>query len=77
MKNAFVTGGSGFVGQPLIRRLAAQNVRVVALARSEAAAGAVKKAGAEARRGDLLDDRAITEGYAGVRYGIPCCRAPE
>jgi nucleoside-diphosphate-sugar epimerase len=65
MKNAFVTGGSGFVGQPLIRRLAAQNVRVVALARSEAAADAVKKAGAEARRGDLLDERAITEGMRG------------
>ena len=65
MKNAFVTEGSGFVGQPLIRRLAAQNVSVVALARSEAAAGAVKKAGAEARRGDLLDERAITEGMRG------------
>ncbi len=37
----------------------------MALARSEAAAGAVKKAGAEACRGDLLDERAITEGMRG------------
>jgi nucleoside-diphosphate-sugar epimerase len=65
MKNAFVTGGSGFVGASLIRQLVAQNVRVVALARSEAAAAAVKKAGAGACRGDLLDERAITEGMRG------------
>lgn len=65
MKNAFVTGGSGFVGRLLIRRLVAQNVRVVALVRSEAAAAAVKKAGAEPYRGDLQDERAITEGMRG------------
>ena len=65
MKNAFVTGGSGFVGRRLIRRLMAQNVRVVALVRSEAAAAAVKKAGAEPYRGDLQDERAITEGMRG------------
>ena len=65
MQNAFVTGGSGFVGQSLIRRLVAQNVRVVALARSETSAAAVKNAGASACRGDLLDQRAITEGMRG------------
>jgi nucleoside-diphosphate-sugar epimerase len=65
MRNAFVTGGSGFVGGPLIRRLVAQNVRVVALARSEAAAAVVVKLGAEACRGDLLDERAVTEGMRG------------
>ena len=65
MKNAFVTGGSGFVGTRLIRRLVAQNVRVVALVRSEAAAAAVRKEGAEPCRGDLQDERAITEGIRG------------
>lgn len=65
MKNAFFTGGSGFVGGPLIRRLAAQNVHVVALARSEAAAAEVKKLGADTCRGHLLDERAITEGMRG------------
>ena len=65
MKNAFVTGGSGFVGGSLIRRLVAQNVRVVALARSEAAAAAVKQEGADTCRGDLLDQRAMTEGMRG------------
>jgi nucleoside-diphosphate-sugar epimerase len=65
MKNAFVTGGSGFVGRPLIRRLVAQNVGVVALVRSEAAASAVEKAGAKPCRGELQDERAITEGMRG------------
>lgn len=61
MKTAFVTGGSGFVGAPLIRRLVAHGIRVVALARSAAAAAAVERDGAIACRGDLLDERAITE----------------
>ena len=65
MKRVFVTGGSGFVGRPLIRRLVAQGVRVVALARSETAAAAVEQEGAVVCRGDLLDARAITAGMAG------------
>jgi nucleoside-diphosphate-sugar epimerase len=65
MKKAFVTGGSGFVGAPLVRRLVAQGVSVVALARSEAAAAAVKKEGAVVCRGDLLNAQAITEGMQG------------
>jgi nucleoside-diphosphate-sugar epimerase len=65
METAFVTGGSGFVGAPLIRRLVARGVRVVALARSGAAAAAVEKEGATACRGDLLDERAMTDGMRG------------
>ena len=65
MKKAFVTGGSGFVGAPLIRRLVAQGVSVVALARSEAAAAAVKKDAAVVCRGELLDAQAITAGMEG------------
>jgi nucleoside-diphosphate-sugar epimerase len=65
MEKAFVTGGSGFIGGPLIRRLVAQGVGVVALARSAAAAAAVEKAGAVACRGDLLDAPAIAEGMQG------------
>ncbi len=65
MKRAFVTGGSGFVGKPLIRQLAARGVDVVALARSDAAAAAVEKEGATACRGDLIDAAAITRGMQG------------
>lgn len=65
MKQVFVTGGSGFVGNALIRRLAAKNIRVIALARSETAAAAVEKAGAAAFRADLLDKEALTLGMQG------------
>ena len=59
---AFVTGGSGFIGGRLIRRLTADNVRVRALARSDRAADAVRDAGAEPVRGDLDDVAALRRG---------------
>ena len=62
MEGAFVTGGSGFIGGRLIRRLAQEGVRVRALARSERAARAVTEAGAQALRGDLDDVAALRRG---------------
>jgi nucleoside-diphosphate-sugar epimerase len=64
-ERAVVTGGSGFVGGRLIRRLVAEGVAVSALARSDHAAEAVREAGAEPARGDLDDPvalRAAAEG---------------
>jgi nucleoside-diphosphate-sugar epimerase len=63
---AFVTGGSGFVGGRLIRRLAADGVAVRALARSDRAADRVREAGAEPVRGDLDDVAALRRGMAGA-----------
>lgn len=51
----FVTGGSGFVGQRLIRRLVAAGHEVRALARTDAAADLAGRAGAEPVHGDLSD----------------------
>lgn len=66
MKRAFVTGGSGFVGKRLIAELVdGRGVPVIALARSEAAAIAVRGPGAEPVRGDLDDVRAMTAGMKG------------
>lgn len=65
MPTAFVTGGSGFVGGALIRRLAADGWTVRGLARSERSAAAVEAAGAEAVRGDLDDTSAMRAGADG------------
>ncbi|HEX8068004.1 MAG TPA: NAD-dependent epimerase/dehydratase family protein [Thermoleophilaceae bacterium] len=64
-RSAFVTGGSGFIGGHLLRRLAADGWRVRALARSDRSARAVEEAGAEAVRGDLDDAGSMRAGAAG------------
>ncbi len=53
----FVTGGSGFVGNALVRRLVAEGHDVTALARSEAGSRRVREAGARPVPGDLADLR--------------------
>ena len=65
MKRAFVTGGSGFVGRALIGALASRGVSVTALARSEAAAKAVKALGASPCHGGLDDVAAMTKAMWG------------
>ena len=64
-RSAFVTGGSGFIGGHLVRRLTSDGWRVRALARSERSADAVAALGAEPVRGDLDDLSAMTEGALG------------
>jgi nucleoside-diphosphate-sugar epimerase len=65
-RTAFVTGGSGFIGGRLIRRLVGDGWRVGALARSERAAAKVSEAGAEPSRGDLDDVESMRAGAAGA-----------
>ncbi|HEX8742907.1 MAG TPA: NAD-dependent epimerase/dehydratase family protein [Thermoleophilaceae bacterium] len=64
-RSAFVTGGSGFVGGRLLRRLAAGGWSVRALARSDSSAAAVEDAGASAVRGDLDDVESMRSGADG------------
>jgi nucleoside-diphosphate-sugar epimerase len=63
---AFVTGGSGFIGGALIRRLLDEGGTVKALARSDASAAKVRDRGAEPAMGDLHDAAALEAGMAGA-----------
>jgi nucleoside-diphosphate-sugar epimerase len=70
MPTAFVTGGSGFVGGALVRRLIHDGWSVRALARSDSSARAVSDAGAEPVRGDLTEPDALRAGAAGCEYAF-------
>jgi nucleoside-diphosphate-sugar epimerase len=62
----FVSGGSGFIGGKLVKRLVAEGRPVRALARSDAAAERVAELGAEPVRGDLADRTSHAAGAAGA-----------
>jgi nucleoside-diphosphate-sugar epimerase len=68
--SAFVTGGSGFIGGRLIRRLVGEGWTVRALARSDSSAAKVREAGAEPVMGDLDDVAAMTAGAQGCEYAF-------
>lgn len=63
--NAFVTGGSGFIGTHLLERLDSRGDQVRALARSDDSAGTVEAFGATPVRGDLRDTEAMAAGMEG------------
>jgi nucleoside-diphosphate-sugar epimerase len=65
MAQAFVTGGSGFIGQVLVRRLRHEGHSVRVLVRSEASAAKVSALGAEAVRGELPDPATYRDDMSG------------
>ena len=75
MPSAFVTGGSGFIGGRLIRRLVADGWTVKALARSEPSASKIRDAGAEPVMGDLEDVAAMAAGAQGCEYAFHAAAA--
>lgn len=77
ISTAFVTGGSGFVGGTLIRRLVADGWSVWGLARSDAAAAKVAAAGAIPVRGSLEDLPSLADQLrvADVTFHSAACTA--
>jgi nucleoside-diphosphate-sugar epimerase len=65
MRQAFVTGGSGFLGRCLIANLRARNIEVRGLARSRRAAELITEIGAHAVMGDLSDKKVLQDGMEG------------
>lgn len=60
-----VTGGSGYVGGAIVRRLVADGVEVRALARSKRAEGIIRGLGGRPIPGDLLDPGSLAAAVAG------------
>jgi nucleoside-diphosphate-sugar epimerase len=67
---AFVTGGSGFIGSRLIKRLRGEGWDVRALARSDRSADTVRRLGAEPVRGDISHAADIRAGAEGCGYAF-------
>jgi nucleoside-diphosphate-sugar epimerase len=65
----FVTGGSGFIGAAVVPELITNGHSVLALARSDANASALRKAGADVHRGSLQDLDSLRKG-AGAADGV-------
>ena len=81
---AFLTGGSGFVGGALLRRLADDGREVRALARSPKAARTVEALGGIPVAGDVFDEDALLLGMRGCHtvfhaagVNAMCLRDPE
>jgi len=60
----FITGGTGLIGSAVVTELLDHDHTVLALARSDTSATAIKTAGAETIRGDLADLGALRAGAA-------------
>lgn len=62
---AFVTGGSGFIGQHVIQKLLARGDEVQALARSENSAANLRQLGATVFMGDITDSASLRPAMEG------------
>ena len=82
----FVTGGAGFIGLAVVRRLVARGERVIAVVRDPDRATALADLGVETRAGDLTRTAAIVDAMRGTdaavhiagmyRVGIPASARP-
>ena len=70
MVRGFVTGGTGFIGGRVVRKLRQRGDEVVALVRSPGKAGDLREIGCELVEGDLSDNEAIRRAAEGCDAAI-------
>jgi nucleoside-diphosphate-sugar epimerase len=63
---AYVTGGSGFIGRHVVKKLRDRDYEVVALARSVESAALLRELGAEVAFGDITDMGSLRESMSGA-----------
>jgi nucleoside-diphosphate-sugar epimerase len=73
----FITGGTGFIGSEVVRRLRGRGDEVTALVRDRARASALVDAGMKTVIGDLDDGAAIRAGMTGADAVIHCAAIYE
>ena len=66
----YITGGAGFIGVPVVRRLVARGDRVVATVRDPERAVDLRELGVELRTGDLTRTPAIVDAMRGSQAAI-------
>ena len=84
---SFVTGGTGFIGGHVVRKLRARGDEVVALVRSTEKAGALRELGCELVAGDLSDQENLQRAMKGCdsifhiaavyKVGVPKSECPD
>ncbi|HVX96705.1 MAG TPA: hopanoid-associated sugar epimerase [Polyangia bacterium] len=70
--NAFLTGGSGFVGSHLARALVGRGARVRCLVRAASRTDDLRGLGCELVEGDLRDEASVRRGLAGADVAFHC-----
>jgi len=63
----FVTGGSGFIGKPLVQRLLGEGHEVVCMSRSGVSSSALSQLGAHVIGGDLTDPTSLSRAVREAR----------
>jgi nucleoside-diphosphate-sugar epimerase len=72
LHTVLVTGGTGFVGGAVARRLRSESCTVRALVRRNSDVAALTAAGCELRTGDITDAASVREAMAGADGAVHC-----